>query len=76
MSDSHPWEFKPEGNLTEDQMNELNVLCGYLRSTDCDDMTPGLAKHFIHEVTGDRGNGNGQPVDPNAAYNRAMKVCG
>lgn len=75
MNGSHPWQFEPKG-ITDTDAIELRELCGHIRVTDCDDMSPSLAKHFKHDDTGERGKGKDKLVDPNEAYNRAMKVCG
>ncbi len=76
MSQSHPWQFRPTESLTDDDVRELNELCGNLQSNDCDGMSSSLARHFVHEDSGERGIGKDQPVDPIEAYNRSMKVCG
>ena len=77
MSQSHPWKFDPADDISLEECKEMLLKeMGTLRAVDTAHMTPGLARHFIHEETGDRGVGTTKSVDPDEAYQRAMKVCG
>ena len=68
-----PWKFKPLDDITVEEVRELNKEMGYLAANKTDPLSPGLARHFVHEETSERGVGTANPIDPDEAYNRAMK---
>lgn len=69
------WKFNPLDDITSAELQELNKELGYLAAQETDSLSSGLARHFIHKNTGERGVGTvAAPVDPNEAYNRAMKA--
>jgi hypothetical protein len=69
----HPWKFEPLNDITFEQVQELNAAMEGIQANRTDTLPPGLARHFVHDDTGERGVGTATPVDPNEAYNRAMK---
>jgi len=70
----HPWKFEPLDNITFEEVQELNATMLGIQANHTDSLSPGLARHFIHDDTGKRGVGTAISVDPNEAYNRAMKA--
>ncbi len=70
----HPWKFEPLDNITYEEVQELNAAMEGIQANLTDTLSPGLARHFIHDDTGKRGVGIATPIDPNEAYNRAMKA--
>lgn len=70
-----PWKFNPLDDITVEEVQELNEEMGRLAASETYSLSSGLARHFIHKKTGKRGVGTvAAPVDPNEAYNRAMKA--
>jgi len=76
MSENRPWKFRPLDDITLDEMQGLIKELGTVRARNANTFVVGLARHFIHEGTGERAVGTSTSVDPDEAYARAMKVCG
>jgi hypothetical protein len=70
---SFPWKFKPLDDITPEEVHLLNKAMEGIQANDTDTLSPKLARHFVHEDTGERGIGTAIPVDPDEAYERAMK---
>lgn len=75
-SSSHPWKFEALPDITYEEIVELVKVLDGIHTSDCNTITSKLARHFKHEDTGERAKGANATVDPDQAYDRAMKVCG